>query len=54
LIGVTAPAVTQLTEVGTALIYSSVGVKTGLVELLFDLTKQLIYSENSACVKSAN
>jgi hypothetical protein len=53
LIGVTAPAVTQLTDVGKALICSSVGSKTlaDWDELPF---KQLIYSENSWVFKSAN
>jgi len=52
LIGVTAPAVTQLTEAGLALIYSSVGVKTG--PEISDGVKHVIYALNSADVKSAN
>jgi len=52
LIGVTAPAVTQLTDAGLALIYSSVG--THVDDGVSDLDKHVIYSLNSADVKSAN
>jgi len=50
LIGVTAPAVTQSTEVGN----STSALKASTSTLFDDPYKQLIYSEISAWVKSAN
>jgi len=54
LIGVTAPAVNQLTEAGLALIYSAVGSQA-FSTILFESTfKHDIYALNSSYVKSAN
>jgi len=55
LTGVTAPAVTQLTEAGKALISSVVGSKIDSEVLVFPSKfKQLIWAENSVVFKSAN